>query len=156
MPPMRRSFAAAAACVSLALVACTPIAKKGAMDEQEAAGDVCSQLTRVETALATAAALKPTSTVGEAEAAGKDLRKALKGLKKAEGQLEASRLKAFKEQAKAYNKELAAVAKNKGLTLEAAATSLKPKAEAVVAAQKALKAGVNCEPAAAAGEAKAN
>ena len=146
--------------MSLALAACTPIAKKQPMSEEQAAGDVCEQLTRVGTALEAAAALQPSSTVGEAEAAGKNLRQALKGLKSAETTLEATRLKAFQQQAKAYNKELKAVAKDKKLTLEAAAETLKPKAQAVIAAHKELKAGVTCDEKAAtpapAGEAKTN
>jgi hypothetical protein len=141
---MRRSLAAAAACLTLTLAACSPAAKKEA-NEQQASADVCAQLTRVGTALETAANLKPTSTVGEAEAAGKELRQAIKDLKKSEESLEAARLKDFQTKAKAFNKDLKAVAKDKKLTLEAAAETLKPKAQEVIAAHKALKEGVSCD-----------
>ena len=145
---MRRSLTVAAACLSLALVACSPVEKKAkknkVVTEQQATVDVCEQLAKVGTALEASAALKPTSTVGEAETAGKNLRTALKGLKQAETTLEETRLKEFQEKAQAFNKQLKTVAKDKKLTLEAAAETLKPQAESVVAAHKELKAAVQC------------
>ncbi|MEY3751248.1 MAG: hypothetical protein RLZZ11_372 [Cyanobacteriota bacterium] len=150
---MRRSLAIAAACLSLALVACSPVEKKKKhkeASEQQATVDVCEQLTKVGTALEASAALKPTSTVGDAEAAGKQLRTALKGLKQAEVTLEADRMAAFQKQAQAFNKELKKVSKEKQLTLEEAAKTLKPQADSVIAAHKQLKAAVQCNGAAAA------
>ena len=146
--PMRRSFAAAAACLSLALVACSPLEQKKKnkeVTEQQATVDVCDQLVKVGTALEASAALTPTSTVGEAEAAGQQLRTALKGLKQAETTLEEARLEAFQKQAQAFNKELKKVSKEKQLTLEEAAKTLKPQADSVVAAHKELKAAVQCD-----------
>jgi hypothetical protein len=146
--PMRRTLAVAAACLSLALVACSPVEKKKKnkmVTEQQATVDVCDQLVKVGAALETSAALKSTSTVGEAEAAGKQLRAALKGLKQAEVTLEATRVEAFQKQANAFNKELKKVAKDKQLTLEAAAATLKPQAESVIAAHKELQAAVQCD-----------
>ena len=145
--PMRRSLAIAAACLSLALVACSPVEKKKknkVATEQQATVDICDQLTKVGAALQASAALKPTSTVGEAEAAGKQLRTALKGLNQAETTLEEARLEAFQKQAKAFNKELKKVSKEKQLTLEEAAKTLKPQADSVVAAHKELQAAVQC------------
>lgn len=145
---MRRSLTVAAACLSLALVACSPVEKKKknkVVSEQQATVDVCDQLAKVGTALEASAALKPSSTVGEAEAAGKTLRTALKGLKQAETTLEEVRLKDFQEKAQAFNKQLKTVAKEKQLTLEEAAATLKPQAESVLAAHKELKAAVQCD-----------
>jgi len=146
--PMRRSLAIAAACLSLALVACSPVEKKKknkVATEQQATVDVCDQLIKVGAALEVSANLKPTSTVGEAEAAGKQLRTALKGLNQAETTLEEARLDAFQKQAKAFNKELKKVSKEKQLTLEEAAKTLKPQADSVVAAHKELKSAVQCD-----------
>jgi len=128
---MRRSLAVAAACLSLALVACSPVEKKKktkVVTEQQATVNVCDQLVKVGAALEASAALTPTSTVGDAEAAGKQLRTALKGLK----------------QAKAFNKELKKVSKEKQLTLDEAAKTLKPQADSVIAAHKELQAAVQC------------
>jgi hypothetical protein len=88
--------------------------------------------------------------VGEAEAAGKALRKALKQLENSENQLEQLRLDDFNTKAKAFRKDVAAVAKDKKMTLEAAAGTLKGKAAPVIAAHKALSASVNCDKQAAA------
>jgi hypothetical protein len=150
---MRRSLTVAAACLSLALVACSPVEKKKknkVVSEQQATVDVCDQLAKVGAALEASAALQPTSTVGEAETAGKNLRTALKGLKQAETTLEEARLKDFQEKAQAFNKQLKTVAKEKQLTLEEAAQTLKPQAESVIAAHKELKAAVQCDSPAAA------
>ena len=146
-PPMRRSLAAAAACLSLALVACSPAEKDKktkVMTEQQATATVCDQLAMVGSALEASAALTPTSTVGDAEAAGQQLRTALEGLKQAEVTLEAVRLEAFQTQAQAFNKELEKVSKEKQLTLEEAAKTLKPQTDSVVAAHKELQAAVQC------------
>ena len=145
--PMRRSLAIATACLSLALGACSPAEKKAenqVATEQQATVDVCDQLTKVGAALQASAALKPTSTVGDAEAAGEQLRTALQGLNEAETTLEEARLDAFQKQAKAFNKELKKVSKEKQLTLEEAAKTLKPQADSVVAAHKELQAAVHC------------
>ena len=155
---MRRSLArlSAAAGLSLALAACTPVANKKAPNEQQATAEVCTQLSQVDAALETAAALKPTSTVGEAEAAGKALRQAVKALKQSENSLEAARLQDLRSKSKAFSKELKAVAKDKKLTLEEAANTLKPKAQEVIAAHQALKAGVTCGNSAQAGSGSGN
>lgn len=145
--PMRRSLAVAAACLSLALVACSPVEKKKknkVVTEQQATVNVCDQLVKVGTALEASAALTPTSTVGDAEAAGKQLRTALKGLKQAEVTLEEARVEAFQKQAQAFNKELKKVSKEKQLTLEEAAKTLKPQADSVIAAHKELQAAIQC------------
>ena len=150
---MRRSLAVATACLSLALVACSAAEKNKQskeLTEQQAAADVCTQLAKVGTALEASAALKPSSTVGEAEAAGESLQMALDGLNQAEVTLEQTRFKAFQEKAQAFNAQLKTVAKDKKLTLEAAAETLKPQAESVLAAHKELKAAVQCDGAAAA------
>jgi hypothetical protein len=143
--PMRRSLAIAAACLSLALVACSPDEKKNkVVTEQQATENVCDQLVKVGTALEASAALTPASTVGDAEAAGEQLRTALTGLKQAEVTLEEARVEAFQKQAQAFNKELKKVSKEKQLTLEEAAKTLKPQADSVVAAHKELQAAVEC------------
>jgi hypothetical protein len=145
--PMRRSLAIAAACLSLALAACSPAEKTkkdSLVTEQQATVNVCDQLAKVGSALEASAALTPTSTVGDAEAAGQQLRTALEDLKQAEVTLEATRLEAFQKQAQAFNQELEMVSKEKQLTLEEAAKTLKPQADSVVAAHKELQAAVEC------------
>ena len=152
--PMRRSLAIAAACLSLALVACSPVEKKKknkVATEQQATVDVCDQLIKVGAALEVSANLQPTSTVGEATAADRALASALAGLEKAEQTLEQLRLKNFQTQLQAFKADVAKVASNKGQTLEQAAQQLKTKAEPVIAARRQLSAAVKCEePAAAA------
>jgi hypothetical protein len=97
------------------------------------------------------AALKPTSTVGEATAADRALATALSGLETAEQSLEKLRLQNFQTQLKAFKGEVATVASNKNQTLEQAALTLKAKSVPVGAARRALSAAVKCEePAAAA------
>ena len=145
---MRRTLAVAAACLSLSLAACSSAQKTDTStmpSEQQATAAVCDQLAAVGTALEASSALEPTSTVGEAEAAGEQLRTALAGLNQAEVTLEATRFAAFQKQAQAFNKQLQAVAQEKKLTLEEAAKTLKPQAESVVAAHKELKAAVQCD-----------
>jgi len=141
---MRRFPLLAAGLAALTLAACQPVAKK-LPTEQVASGEVCNRLEAVAQALEQVNSLKPTSTVGEAQAANKALGKAIKGLKGAESTLEKVRAADFQNSLKAFKKEVARVSRNKGLTLETAATDLKAKAVPVIAARKALSASVTCK-----------
>ncbi|MFO7629895.1 MAG: hypothetical protein R6W06_10360 [Prochlorococcaceae cyanobacterium] len=136
-PRTRILSLAAAGALCLAAVGCQESPRKAEVD-------VCAKLARVGDALEQAAALRPSSSVGEAEAAGKELQKSLKALNSSEAKLEKIRLDAFQVQAKAFRKDVASVAKDKAMTLEAAASALKSKAQPVIAAHKELQAGVNC------------
>jgi hypothetical protein len=141
---MRRVSILAAGLAALTLAACQPVANK-LPTEQVASGDVCSKLEAVAQALGEVNNLKPTSTVGEAQAANKALGKAIKGLKGAEATLEKVRLTDFQTNLRAFKKELAKVSRNKKLTLEEAAADLKVKATPVLAARKALSASITCK-----------
>ena len=146
---MRRSLIAASALVALVAAGCQSqdLAKR----ELKTEAKVCQQLAAVGTALEGVAALTPTSTVGQAQAANQALSKALVGLGQAEQTLEKLRLQAFDKQLKAFNAEVQRVTANKKLTLEEAATVIKAKAGPVIAARKGLSAAVKCpEPATAA------
>ena len=131
----------ACALLCFAAVGCEESRRKA---EKNAEVDVCARLARVGDALEAAAALTPSSSVGDAEAAGKELRQSLKALKASESRLEALRLADFQDKAKAFRQQVAAVAKDKTMTLEAAASTLKTRAQPVIAAHKALEAGVKC------------
>ena len=110
---------------------------------------ICSQLTAIGQALEQVAALKPTSTVGEAVAADRALATALAGLDTAEQTLEALRLQNFQNQLKTFKGQVAAVASNKNQTLEQAAVQLKAKSQPVISARRQLSSAVKCdEPAA--------
>ena len=141
---MRRVPFLAAGLAALALAACQPVAQKQP-SETVASADVCTELMHVAEALEHINALKPTSTVGEAQTANKHLGKALKGLNGAETELEKARLATFQAKLKAFKKEVAKVSKNKGETLEQAAADLKTKAAPVAAAHQELTAAVNCK-----------
>lgn len=146
---MRRPLLALSCLLALAAAGCQSqdLAKK----ELKTEAKICGQLTAVGQALDQVAALKPTSTVGEATAADRALASALAGLEKAEQTLEQLRLKNFQTQLQAFKADVAKVASNKGQTLEQAAQQLKTKAEPVIAARRQLSAAVKCEePAAAA------
>ena len=150
---MRRPLIALTCLVALAAAGCQKqdLAKKEAKTEAK----ICSQLVAVGQALDQVAALKPSSTVGEAAAADKALETALSGLGAAEQTLEKLRLQNFQTQLKTFKAEVARVASNKNQTLEQAAITLKAKSLPVIAARKALSAAVKCEePAAAATPAK--
>ena len=149
IPPMRRSLLAASVLVALVAAGCQ--SQNLAKREQKTEAKICQQLGEVGAALDKVAALKPTSTVGEARAADKALSTALEKLGQAEQTLEKLRLQAFQTQLKTFKGEVERVSANKKLTLEEAATVLKAKAGPVIAARKALSAAVKCqEPAAAA------
>ncbi|MEY4353264.1 MAG: hypothetical protein RLZZ609_1505 [Cyanobacteriota bacterium] len=105
---------------------------------------ICTQLAAVGQALEGVAALKPTSTVGEARKADQTLATALRDLEASEEKLENLRLKAFKAQLRTFKGEVEKVSNNKGLTLEKAAELLKTKAAPVIAARQALTAEVEC------------
>ena len=109
---------------------------------------ICTQLAEVGQALDAVAALKPTSTVGDAKKADQALATALTKLEASEEKLENLRLKAFKAQLRTFKGEVEKVSRNKGLTLEMAANLLKAKAAPVIAARQALNAEVECEGAA--------
>ena len=141
---MRRVSILAAGLAALVLAACQPVVNK-LPTEQAATGAVCTKLEAVATALEQVNSLKPTSTVGEAQAANKALGQAIKGLKGAEATLDKVRLADFQANLKAFKKELAKVSRNKKLTLEQAAADLKVKAAPVLAARKALSASVTCK-----------
>jgi hypothetical protein len=149
---MRRPLIALSCVLALAAAGCQKqdLAQKEAKTEAK----ICSQLAAVGKALDQVAALKPTSTVGEATAADRALATALSGLETAEQSLEKLRLQNFQTQLKAFKGEVATVASNKNQTLEQAALTLKAKSVPVVAARRALSAAVKCEEPAAAAPAK--
>ncbi|MFM7085372.1 MAG: hypothetical protein ACKOXO_00005 [Cyanobium sp.] len=135
----------------LPLLAATACQKQNlAQKEQKAEAGVCSQLASVGEALEKVAALKPSSTVGEASDAEQSLGAALAGLETSEQKLEKLRLQAFQGQLKAFRAEVAKVASDKKQTLEQAAEQLRAKAEPVIAARRQLSAAVKCEEPAAA------
>lgn len=150
---MRRSLIALTCLVAVAAAGCQKqdLAKK----EQKTETQICTQLAAVGQALDQVAALKPTSTVGEAAAADKALATSLAALEKAEQKLEQLRLQNFQTQLKAFKAEVAQVASNKNQTLEQAALTLKAKSVPVIAARRALSAAVKCEEPAAAAPAPA-
>ncbi|MFN9546317.1 MAG: hypothetical protein ACK6AD_04490 [Cyanobacteriota bacterium] len=133
----------------LAVIALAALALGGCqqnLPEQKAQTEklICTHLTEAGQALERVAALKPTSTVGEAKAADQALAAALTKLEASQEKLENLRLKAFKAQLRSFRSEVERVSKNKGLTLEAAAQVLKGKAGPVIAARQALTAEVDC------------
>jgi hypothetical protein len=105
---------------------------------------ICTQLAEAGQALESVAALKPTSTVGEAKAADQALASALTKLEASQEKLENLRLKAFKAQLRTFRGEVEKVSRNKGITLEMAANLLKAKAAPLIAARQALTAEVDC------------
>jgi hypothetical protein len=105
---------------------------------------ICTELAVVGQALEQVAALKPTSTVGEAQAADRALASALTALEASKEQLENLRLKTFKTQLRTFRGEVQRVASNKKLTIEQAAQVLKAKSGPLIAARKALNAEVDC------------
>jgi hypothetical protein len=152
-PAMRRPLLALTCLLALSAAGCQP--KDLAKKEQKTEAKICTQLAAVGQALEQVAALKPTSTVGEATAADRALASALAGLEKAEQTLEQLRLQNFQAQLKTFKDEVSRVASNKNETLQAAALQLKAKSEPVIAARRQLSAAVKCEePAAAAPAAK--
>jgi hypothetical protein len=146
---MRRPLLALTCLLALAAAGCQK--QDLAQKEQKTEAKICAQLSAVGQALDKVAALKPTSTVGEAAAADQALAGALSGLEKAEQSLEKLRLQNFQNQLKTFKGEVARVASNKNQTLEQAALQLKAKSLPVIAARRQLSAAVKCaEPAAAA------
>jgi hypothetical protein len=146
---MRRPLLALTCLLALAAAGCQK--QDLAQKEQKTEAKICAQLSAVGQALDKVAALKPTSTVGEATAADQALAGALSGLEKAEQSLEKLRLQNFQNQLKTFKGEVARVASNKNQTLEQAALTLKAKSVPVIAARPHLSAAVKCaEPAAAA------
>lgn len=141
MPSTRPLLAITAAAVALALGGC-----QQNLPEQKAKTEklICTQLAEAGQALERVAALKPSSTVGEAKAADQALATALTKLEASEEKLENLRLKAFKAQLRTFRGEVERVSRNKGITLEMAANLLKAKAAPVIAARQALTAEVDC------------
>ena len=133
--------------LALSLVACQQNPEKA---EKKAEVVVCDQLAAVGDALESVQALTPTSTVGDAEKAQKNLVTALNGLEKSEKTLEKIRVRELRDQLKTFNKEVDKVAKQKKLTLEQAAQELRTKVQPVIAARQQALAEVECveEPAA--------
>lgn len=150
---MRRPLLALSFLLALTTAGCQP--KDLAKKEQKTEAKICAQLAAVGQALDKVAALKPTSTVGEAVGADQALGSALAGLEKAEQSLEKLRLQNFQTQLKTFKGEVAQVASNKNQTLEQAALAIKARSEPVIAARRQLSAAVKCEePAAAPAAAK--
>jgi hypothetical protein len=146
-----RPLLAATALAALAIGGCQQnIPQQKAQTEKL----ICKQLAAAGQALEGVAALKPTSTVGEARKADQALATALTNLEASQEKLENLRLKAFKAQLRTFRGDVERVSRNKGLTLEAAANLLKAKAAPVIAARQALNAEVECPEAAAAAPAK--
>jgi|LauGreDrversion4_2_1035121.scaffolds.fasta_scaffold432107_2 hypothetical protein len=142
---MRRlPLLASTALACLALTACQKTVQK-AVDMTSATAAVCGRLEEVGKALERVQALKPTSTVGDAQAANAQLGQALQGLEQAEGTLAQLRLGAFQTTLKGFRQELTKVSGEKGMSLEQAAADLQTKAAPVIAARKQLSATVNCD-----------
>lgn len=137
-----RSLLAVAVLTALAIGGCQQNLSKQKTQTEEL---ICQQLAEVGRALEQVAALKPTSTVGEARAADQALATALTKLESSEAKLENLRLKTFNDQLRTFRGEVERVAKNKGLTLEMAANLLKAKSAPVIAARQALTAEVKCD-----------
>jgi hypothetical protein len=145
--PMRptQSLLAVAALTALALGGCQQnLTTQKAKTEKR----ICTELAAVSQALDGVAALKPTSTVGEAKKADQALVTALTALEASQEKLDNLRLKAFKTQLRTFRGEVEKVSRNKKLTLEMAANLLQAKAAPVVAARPALSAEVDCPAAA--------
>jgi hypothetical protein len=145
---MRRSLLALTCLLSLGAAGCQ--SQNLAQREQRAKQQICSQLADAAKALDQVAALKPTSTVGEAAAADQALGTALAALERSEQKLEQLRLQNFRTQLKGFKADVAKVASDKKQTLEQAAVELKAKAQPVLEARRALTAAVKCEEPAAA------
>lgn len=141
MFPTRPLLAVTAAVTALAIGGC-----QQNLNTQKAKTEklICVQLAEAGQALERVAALKPTSTVGEAKAADQALATALTKLEASQEKLENLRLKAFKQQLRTFRGEVEQVSRNKGLTLEMAANLLKAKAAPVIAARQSLTAEVDC------------
>ena len=105
---------------------------------------ICRELAAVGQALEGVAALKPTSTVGEAQAADRALASAVAALEASQEQLENLRLKTCKTPLRSFRGEVQRVAANQKLTLEQAAQVLKAKSGPLIAARKALNTEVDC------------
>ncbi|MFN6339465.1 MAG: hypothetical protein ACK41W_12185 [Cyanobacteriota bacterium] len=139
------SLLAVAALTALALGGCQQnLTTQKAKTEKR----ICTELAAVSQALDGVAALKPTSTVGEAKKADQALVTALTALEASQEKLDNLRLKAFKTQLRTFRGEVEKVSRNKKLTLEMAANLLQAKAAPVVAARQALSAEVDCPAAA--------
>ncbi len=138
---MRRLIALAMAVTTLGLAGCQQVSQK---TEDALEAKVCTNLAAVGTALDQVAALKPTSTVGDATAANKALTRSLEALNHSEALLEKLRLRQFRDQLSAFNREATRVAGNKSLTLEEAAADLKAKAQPVIAARRRVSEQANC------------
>jgi hypothetical protein len=140
---MRRPLLALTCLIGLGVAGCQSqdLAKR----EQKAEQQICTQLGDAAKALEQVAALKPTSTVGEAVAADRALGSALAALERSEQKLEQLRLQNFRTQLSAFKAEVATVAADKKQTLEQAADELKAKAQPVIEARRALTAAVKCE-----------
>jgi hypothetical protein len=136
--PARGAGAIAAVLISLGMAGCQP------KSEQVLEAAVCGNLEAVGSALEQVAALKPSSTVGEASAASKALDSALNNLNKSEVKLEKVRINEFRAQLKSFNTEVNRVSRNKKLTLEEAAADLKSKAAPVIAARRRISEQVKC------------
>ena len=145
---MRRSLLALTCLLSLGAAGCQ--SQNLAQREQRAKQQICSQLADASKALDQVAALKPTSTVGEAAAADRALGTSLAPLERSEQKLEQLRLQNFRTQLKGFKADVAKVASDKKQTLEQAAVELKAKAQPVLEARRALTAAVKCEEPAAA------
>lgn len=145
MPPaaLRRLSLAAVLGLSLATSGCQRADLTQQTRKTEAR--ICSELAAVNQALVQVAALTPSSTVGEARASQQQLEKSIAALQTSENQLQKLRVEAFRKLLQGFRSEVAKASANKAQTLEQAANELKPKAQAVIAARKALSAAVQCE-----------
>ncbi len=144
---MRRPLLSLSLGLALLAAGCQP--KDLAKREQKAETKICIQLAAVGAALDQVAALKPSSTVGEAVAADQALARALDSLQTAEQTLEKLRLQNFQAQLRTFKEDVARVASRKNQSLEQAAQQLKAKAAPVIDARRQLSAAVKCaEPAA--------
>ena len=137
----------AALALSLALVACQSAEKRADNDEVKVvngAEAVCAAQADVDAAVGQVNGLTPDSTVAEAQQAGDKLKRALAALSKAEGQLDKTEVKEYRDQVDLFRKAVDEVSKNKDLTLAEAAEQLKGKAAPLLAAREQLASTTVC------------
>jgi hypothetical protein len=143
---MIRSLPAVLA-LSMALAACQS-PERQALEDEAMVGtgieEVCSARDDVDAAVASVAALTPESTVGEAQAAGENLAKALASLEAAKEQLAKTAVAEYRDQVRIFRDAVEEVRQKKDLTLEEAAQQLKDRAAPVTAAREQLAATVDC------------
>lgn len=126
----------------LLLVSCTSSSSQSPQSTQDKKTELCTNLARFTTAVATLKSMTPSSTVGDFRTAQEQVKTTFIDVKNSAGTVQDARIADLERAYEELDKAVGAVPNT--ATLDQAATSIAPQVAAVEAAEAQVQSGLNC------------